>query len=249
MRPRARRSGRGAGFAVANLITLFAPPKVIISGRAMAMSGHFIDPLRKTVAALLPASLADVSDIVVREWSDADLGARRGSHDVARSLRRAVGNDGAGADSRSAGGASRRIVMKPVGIGVIGCGNISSAYLTAAKAFPILDVVALSDASPAAAEARAAEFGVPARPVDALLADPAVEIVLNLTVPKSHVEVGLKALAAGKHVHSEKPLGVNVAEARQLIEAGGAKGCGSAARPTRFSAAHTRPRAAASTRG
>jgi len=58
------------GVAIANLITLFAPPKVIISGRAMAMSEHFIGPLRETVAALLPPSLADVSDIVVREWSD-----------------------------------------------------------------------------------------------------------------------------------------------------------------------------------
>jgi len=63
-------AGEALGFAIANLITLFAPPKVIISGRAMAMSAHFIEPLRKTIAALLPASLADVSDIVVREWSD-----------------------------------------------------------------------------------------------------------------------------------------------------------------------------------
>ena len=63
-------AGEALGFAVASLITLFAPPMVIISGRAMAMSDHFIAPLRKTVAALLPASLADVSDIVVREWSD-----------------------------------------------------------------------------------------------------------------------------------------------------------------------------------
>ena len=114
--------------------------------------------------------------------------------------------------------------MKPVGVGVIGCGNISAAYLKAAKKFPILDIVALADANPAAAEARGAEFGLPARPVDALLADPAVEIVLNLTVPKAHVEVGLKAVAAGKHVHSEKPLGVNVAEARTLIDAAAAKG-------------------------
>ena len=108
--------------------------------------------------------------------------------------------------------------MQRVGVGVIGCGNISAAYLTAAKKFPILDVVALADAVPAAAEARGAEFGIPARSVDALLADPAVEIVLNLTVPKAHVEVGLKALAAGKHVHSEKPLGVTVAEARRLVD-------------------------------
>ena len=114
--------------------------------------------------------------------------------------------------------------MKPVGVGVIGCGNISSAYLTAAKRFPILDIVALADANPAAAEARAKEFSLRACSLEALLADPAVEIVLNLTVPTAHVEVGLRAIAAGKHVHSEKPLGVNVAEARRLIEAADAKG-------------------------
>ena len=138
--------------------------------------------------------------------------------------------------------------MQRVGVGVIGCGNISAAYLTAAKKFPILDVVALADAVPAAAEARGAEFGIPALSVDALLADPAVEIVLNLTVPKAHVEVGLKALAAGKHVHSEKPLGVTVAEARRLVDLAAAQSFASVARPTRSSAAPTRRRAPASTR-
>ena len=64
-------AGEALGFAIANLITLFAPPKVIISGRAMATSEHFVGPLRKAVAELLPPSLADVADIVVREWSDA----------------------------------------------------------------------------------------------------------------------------------------------------------------------------------
>ena len=57
--------------------------------------------------------------------------------------------------------------MQSVGIGVIGCGNISSAYLTAAKKFPILNLIALADANAAAAEARSAEFGVPARSADA----------------------------------------------------------------------------------
>ena len=114
--------------------------------------------------------------------------------------------------------------MKSVNVGVIGCGNISAAYLKAAKAFRILDVVALSDANPEAAQARSAEFGIPARPVDDVLADPAVEVILNLTVPKAHVEVGLRAIAAGKHVHSEKPLGVTVAEARTLVEAAKAQG-------------------------
>jgi len=63
-------AGEALGFAIANLITLFAPPKVIISGRAMATSEFFIGPLREAVAALLPSSLADVSEIVVREWSE-----------------------------------------------------------------------------------------------------------------------------------------------------------------------------------
>jgi predicted NBD/HSP70 family sugar kinase len=63
-------AGAALGFAIANLITLFAPPKVIISGRAMATSEYFVGPLRETVRTQLPASLSDVCDIVVREWSD-----------------------------------------------------------------------------------------------------------------------------------------------------------------------------------
>ena len=63
-------AGEALGFALANLVTLFAPPKVIICGRSMATSEFFIEPMRKTLAKLLPPSLADVAEIVVREWSD-----------------------------------------------------------------------------------------------------------------------------------------------------------------------------------
>lgn len=124
--------------------------------------------------------------------------------------------------------------MTPVRVGVIGCGNISAAYLKAAKTFPILEIVALSDMSLSTAEARGAEFGVPARSVDDVLADPGIEVVLNLTVPKAHVEVGLKAIAAGKHVHSEKPLGVSVTEARKLVDAATAKGLRLGSAPDTF---------------
>ena len=105
-----------------------------------------------------------------------------------------------------------------VGVGLIGCGVISGAYLTAAKSFPILDIRGLADMVPAAAEARAREFGLKAMPVEALLADPGIEIILNLTVPKAHVAVGLQALDAGKHVYSEKPLGVAFKDGKKLIE-------------------------------
>jgi predicted dehydrogenase len=107
--------------------------------------------------------------------------------------------------------------MEPVGVGIIGCGVISGAYLKAASNFPILDIRALADIDPKAAKARGKEFGVNAVSVDELLRDPKIEIVLNLTVPKAHVEVALAAIDAGKHVHSEKPLGITTVEARPLL--------------------------------
>lgn len=108
--------------------------------------------------------------------------------------------------------------MQPVGVGIIGCGVISAAYLKAMRLFPILEVRAVADLRPEAAEARGQEFGVRALSIDELLADPAIEIVVNLTVPLAHVEVGLGALAAGKHVHSEKPLGIDPEDARRLLD-------------------------------
>jgi predicted dehydrogenase len=110
--------------------------------------------------------------------------------------------------------------MQRIGVGVIGCGNISGAYLAAARAFPVLEIRGLADLDPAVARARAQEFGHPAVEVATLLADPAVQIIVNLTLPRSHVEVGLQALAAGKHVHSEKPLGTTLADGQRLVRAG-----------------------------
>jgi predicted dehydrogenase len=108
--------------------------------------------------------------------------------------------------------------MERLGIGIIGCGNISEAYLKAASLFPILDIKGIADLRREAAEARAAQFGLRAMSVEELLSDPEIQIVVNLTIPAAHVEVGLKALAAGKHVHSEKPLGLTTAEARPLLQ-------------------------------
>lgn len=115
-------------------------------------------------------------------------------------------------------------MTEQIGIGIIGCGTISTAYLKAATAFPILAIRGLADLRMEAAEARAAEFGLRAMTVEALLADPAIDIVVNLTIPAAHVEVGLRALAAGKHVHSEKPLAITTADARRLLAAGEAAG-------------------------
>ena len=111
-----------------------------------------------------------------------------------------------------------RATPEPVGIGIIGCGNISGAYLKAAAGFPILDIRGLADLRPDAAQAVAASTGLQARSVDELLRDERIEIIVNLTIPAAHVAVGMQALQAGKHVHSEKPLGLSVAEAAPLLE-------------------------------
>jgi predicted dehydrogenase len=114
-------------------------------------------------------------------------------------------------------------MMDKVGIGIIGLGNISAAYLKASQDFPVLDIRAVADMNPAAAKARADEFGLKAVDLDAIFTDPSIDIILNLTIPKAHVEVGLRAIEAGKHVYSEKPLGIVFAEGKKLVEAAKAK--------------------------
>jgi predicted dehydrogenase len=108
--------------------------------------------------------------------------------------------------------------MRKVGIGIIGCGVISKAYLTAMKQFSNIELRAVADMRSSAAEQRAKEFGVPGMRVDQMLKRDDIEIVVNLTVPLAHTDVSLAVLNAGKHVHSEKPLGVNMVEARKVMD-------------------------------
>jgi predicted dehydrogenase len=75
------------------------------------------------------------------------------------------------------------------------------------------------------AEEQARAYGVPkAYTPEELLADPEVEIVLNLTVPAVHAEVSLAALEAGKHVYTEKPLAVSREDGRKMLEEAAERG-------------------------
>jgi predicted dehydrogenase len=110
-------------------------------------------------------------------------------------------------------------------IGVIGCGKISGIYLEAGKRFRNLEIVACADIDTERARSQAAQYGVPrACTVEELLADPSIEIVVNLTIPKVHAEVGISAIKAGKSVYSEKPLAVTRAEAQELQSLARARG-------------------------
>jgi predicted dehydrogenase len=113
-----------------------------------------------------------------------------------------------------------RFMTDKLRFGVIGCGAISGAYLKTAKNFEILECVACADLLREAAEAKAKEFDIPrVCSVDQLLADESIDVVLNLTIPKAHLEVALAAIESGKHVYNEKPLAANRAEAQQLMAA------------------------------
>lgn len=104
-------------------------------------------------------------------------------------------------------------------IGVIGVGNISAQYFETLPRLDGLDLVAVADLDVARAASVAAEHHVTALSVDELLASAEIDTVLNLTIPVAHVEIGLRALAAGKHVYTEKPFGLDTASARALLDA------------------------------
>lgn len=105
-----------------------------------------------------------------------------------------------------------------LGVGIIGCGNISAAYLELASMFKGYKMIAVADINMDNANARAKEFGVRANTVEELLSSPDIDLVINLTIPAAHVEVSRAVLESGKHVYSEKPFVLSLSEAQELGE-------------------------------
>src|SRR5690625_2894608 len=113
----------------------------------------------------------------------------------------------------------------PVGIGVIGVGGISDTYLEKLGSFPDGEVLILGDLDTERAAAQAAKHGVPAAgTTQDVLDHPGVQVVVNLTIPAVHTEISSAAIAAGKHVWTEKPLGLDRPSTAALLEQAGAAG-------------------------
>ncbi len=108
--------------------------------------------------------------------------------------------------------------MEPVGVGVVGCGNISAKYMENLLRLSPVRLAACADLDAGRAKARAAQFGIRALSVEELLADQSIELVLNLTVPQAHEQVACLALSAGKHVYNEKPLSISSQAARRVLD-------------------------------
>lgn len=103
-------------------------------------------------------------------------------------------------------------------IALVGTGFVADYYMTTLANHPALALAGVWDRDAVRLEAFCAFHNVPAYPdLDALLADPAVQIVVNLTTPESHYDITSRALAAGKHVYCEKPLAMGLAQAEVLV--------------------------------
>jgi predicted dehydrogenase len=118
-----------------------------------------------------------------------------------------------------------RMTFTPVKTAVIGCGNISSIYIENAIKWDILDLRACANRTLPRAQSQAEKFHVPrAAPIADVLADPEIELVINLTTPDVHAEIGLAALRAGKSVYNEKPLAISRQDGRLLLAEAEARG-------------------------
>lgn len=108
--------------------------------------------------------------------------------------------------------------MEPVKVGIMGVGNVLNQYLDKAGIHAEIDVIALADVNHDATKNRASQYSIPkALSPDQLLADPDIELILNLTPPQLHAPITIDALRAGKHVLSEKPFATSLEEAQQVL--------------------------------
>ena len=114
--------------------------------------------------------------------------------------------------------------MTALGVGVMGCGNVSAQYLPNGPRLDALRFVACADLDAAAADRVAREHGLEACAPTDLIARADVDVVLCLTPPDTHADVALQAIAAGKHVYTEKPLATSVEHAGRVLEAAAAAG-------------------------
>ncbi len=125
--------------------------------------------------------------------------------------------------------------MNPLGLGIVGTGNIAGQYATDSRTHPSIQLVAATDLDPARAAAFAEAHGGRAHAtLDDLLADDSVDVVVNLTVHQAHYEVTKRALEAGRHVYSEKPMALSADHARELVELAAARGLRLGCSPSTF---------------
>jgi predicted dehydrogenase len=115
-------------------------------------------------------------------------------------------------------------VGSTLNVGVVGVGVISDQYFAQFPQLPGLRLAGVADLDTARAASVARTQRTRALTVDALLADPGIDAVLNLTIPAAHADVALRALDHGKHVYGEKPLALTTSPATGVLSRAAASG-------------------------
>lgn len=124
--------------------------------------------------------------------------------------------------------------VRPARVGIVGCGDVTNLYLPGTAPFASIELAACTDLDADRAAALSARGGFPAVSLDELLADPTIEIVLVLTPPAAHAAVSRAAIAAGKHVYTEKPLATTRLGAKAILADAKAGGVRVGAAPDTF---------------
>ncbi|NRA39127.1 MAG: Gfo/Idh/MocA family oxidoreductase, partial [Planctomycetes bacterium] len=125
-------------------------------------------------------------------------------------------------------------MTKAMNVGIIGCGNISNAYFKGGQETDIVNITACADIFMDAAKKQAEEYAVEAKTVDELLADPDIELIINLTIPQAHKEIAIKCLEAGKHTYSEKPFALSIEDGEEILAAAKKSGLRAGCAPDTF---------------
>ena len=126
------------------------------------------------------------------------------------------------------------MAKQSMNVGVIGCGMISDWYFKAAKRFKQMNIIACGDLKEELAKKQGETYGIPVKHPDEIYTDPEVELILNLTPQKAHYFVSKRALESGKHVYSEKPMSVTLADAKELMALAKARGLRICSAPDTF---------------
>lgn len=116
--------------------------------------------------------------------------------------------------------------MRKVKTGLVGAGFIGPNHVEAARRLGFVEFVAIADKSEELASAKASQLNIPKYygNFEAIMDDPEVEVIHNCTPNEFHFPVTMAAIAKGKNVISDKPLALNAADAKTMLEAARAKG-------------------------
>lgn len=117
-------------------------------------------------------------------------------------------------------GQTRGLPERKIRVGVIGCGSVSHVYLPHLSGSPYVELVSTCDIKPQRAIDQAERFDMPhAYPhIDAMLDGAPFDMMVNLTDMQEHGWLNERAVEAGRHVWSEKPLANSYQEGLQLLD-------------------------------